>query len=64
MKKVSLPLLYTANQLLVEFIPILTVSYHPITKLACYIHYFMFRNLLRLDEFHLVFSRTMAILQT
>ena len=40
MKKTSLPLLSTANQLLVELIPILTNSYHPVTKLACYIHYY------------------------
>ena len=31
MKKTSLPLLSTANQLLVEFIPILIVSYHLVT---------------------------------
>ena len=41
MKKTSLPLLSTANQLLAEFIPILTVSYHPVIKLACYIHYYI-----------------------
>ena len=40
MKKTSLPLLSTANQLLVEFIPILTVSVLPSSnKKACYIHY-------------------------
>ena len=26
---------------LVEFMPILTVSYHPVTKLASYIHYYI-----------------------
>ena len=26
---------------LAEFIPIFTVSYHPVTKLACYIHYYI-----------------------
>ena len=26
---------------LAEFPPILTVSYHPVTKLACYIHYYI-----------------------
>ena len=40
-KKTSLPLLSTENQLLAEFIPILTVSYHPVTKLASYIHYYI-----------------------
>ena len=40
-KKASLPLLSTAKQLLVEFIPVFTVSYHPVTKLACYIHYYI-----------------------
>ena len=34
MNKADLPLLSTANQLLAEFIPILTVSYHPVTKLV------------------------------
>ena len=29
------------NQRLAEFIPILTVSYHPVTKLACFIHYYI-----------------------
>ena len=38
MEKKGLPLLSTANQLLAEFIPILTVSYHLVTKLyRCYI---------------------------
>ena len=41
MKKADLPILSTANQLLAEFIPNLTVSYHPVTKLACYIHYYI-----------------------
>ena len=41
MKKTSLPLLSTANQLLAEFMPILTVSYHVVTKLARYIHYYI-----------------------
>ena len=40
-RKASLPFLSTANLLLAEFIPILTVSYHPATKLACYIHYYI-----------------------
>ena len=40
-EKARLPLLSTANQLLADFIPILTVSYHPVTKLACYIHYYI-----------------------
>ena len=40
-EKISLLLLSTTNQLLEEFIPILTVSYHPVTKLACYIHYYI-----------------------
>ena len=31
----------TANQLLPEFILILTVSYHPVTELACYIYYYV-----------------------
>ena len=30
-----------ANQLLAEFIPILIVSYHLVTKSACYIHYYI-----------------------
>ena len=37
----DLPLLSTANQLLAEFVPTLTFSYHPVTKLACYIHYYI-----------------------
>ena len=41
MKKTSLPLLSTTNQLLAEYIPILTVSYHPVPKLACYINYYI-----------------------
>ena len=40
-EKISLLLLSTTNQLLEEFIPILTVSYHPVTKLDCYIHYYI-----------------------
>ena len=36
--KADLPLLSTGNQPLVVFTPILTVSYHLCTKLACYIH--------------------------
>ena len=36
-----LPLLSTANQLLAEFIPTVTVFYHPVTKLPCYIHYYI-----------------------
>ena len=41
-EKTSLPLLSTINQLLAEFIPILIVSYHLVTKLAaCYIHYYI-----------------------
>ena len=40
-KKTSLPFLSTANQLLAEFIPILIVSYHLVTKSACYIHYYI-----------------------
>ena len=39
MKKAGLPLLSTANQRFAEFIPILTVSCHPVTKLVCYINY-------------------------
>ena len=31
------------NQLLAELIPILTLSYHPVTKLACYIYYYIAR---------------------
>ena len=34
MNKESSPLLSTANQVLAEFIPILTGSYHPVTKLV------------------------------
>ena len=41
MNKASLPLLSTSNQPLAEFIPILTVSYHPVRKLGCYIHYYI-----------------------
>ena len=37
-KKTSLPLLSTENQILAEFIP---VSYHPVTKLPCYMHYYI-----------------------
>ena len=37
----SLPFLSTTNQLLAEFIPILIVSYHLVTKSACYIHYYI-----------------------
>ena len=33
--------LSTANQLLAEFLTILTVFYHPVTKLTCYIHYYI-----------------------
>ena len=40
-QKTSLPLLSTGNQLLAEFIPVLKVSYHPVTKLACYIQYYI-----------------------
>ena len=40
-KKAGLPLLSTANQLLAEVISILTVCYHPVPKLACYIHYYI-----------------------
>ena len=40
-EKRSLPLLSTANQLLAEFIPTLIVSYHLVTKSACYRHYYI-----------------------
>ena len=40
-KKAGLPLLSTANQLLAEVISILTISYHSVPKLACYIHYYI-----------------------
>ena len=55
MKKASLLLLSTANQLLAEFIPILTVSYHPVTKLACYntLLYRCFRTCSDWTKFHL-----------
>ena len=43
MKKTSLPLLSTANQLLAEFIAILIVSYHLVTKSAFYIHTLLYR---------------------
>ena len=39
--RMNLPLLPTANQLLAEFISILTVPYHLVTKLASYIHYYI-----------------------
>ena len=39
MNNASLPLQSSTNQRLAEFLPILIVSYHPVTKLACYIHY-------------------------
>ena len=39
--KADLSLLSTANQLLAESKPILTVSYHLVTKLACYLHYYI-----------------------
>ena len=45
-KKTSLPLLSTANQLLAELISILIVSYHLVTKSSCYIHYYI-------DSFHI-----------
>ena len=38
-KKEGLPLLSTTNQLLAEFLPTLTGFYHPVTKLAYYMHY-------------------------